>query len=349
MEMLEKRRVAVRVKRHLKYVEVVPIEDATGLVACVYSQIARDMQIRPAAVLHSAAPQLLAGAWCILRETLLVGKAPRLIKEAVGIGVSHANECTWHGREHLLNLPERLAQLVDLLPDFAVEDLLAIAQWANRSAGKDVHACLQRLSSGLGISEILGTAVAFHYFNRMVNVFLAPVRCTEGVLGYLGPSMENRLPSAGAGPGDSLSLLPPAALPEDLRWAQSNPVVAGAFARMARVVESNARELIPEEVRAVVGNRIARWNGEASRADLVWIENAIRVLHTMDRPLATLLLLTAFGSHQVDARLVAAVRKGCPDPHEWSRYLVSVVSWAAFKAARRVGTWLECYCEIAGT
>lgn len=354
MEIVERR--LVRGPRRVKYVEIVPPEEATGLVACVYDQIARDMQLRPAAVLHSAAPELLAGAWCILRETLLVGKAPRVVKEAAAIGVSHAIESPYHIPAHMQRLPERLAPLLDLLPDFAAEDLLAIAQWANRSAGTDRSASLPRLLESCGAAEILGTAVAFHYFSRMVNIFLEPgsnafpshLRWSEGILGYMGPSMENRLATIVTRPGESLALLAPATLQQDLRWAQSNPVVAGAFARMSRAVDASALEFIPGEVRAVVGNKIARWNGEALRSDLSWIENTTRALHTMDRPLATLLLLTVLGSHQVDARLIASVRKGCPDPHDWSRYLVSVVAWAAFTAARRIGTWLECYREIAG-
>jgi hypothetical protein len=256
--MLEMRewRVVARGRRYVKYVEIVPPEDATGLVAAVYEQIARNKQVLPPAVLHSSAPELLAGAWCMLRETLLVGEVPRLR------------------------------------------------------------------------AEILGTAVTFHYFNRMASVFLESVPIS--------------LPaSVSAHPGDSLALLAPAALPEDLRWSEPATVIASAFARMARVVDSAALELIPADVRTVVANRIARWNGEGVRLDLGWIENTTRILHSMDRPLAALLLLTALGPHQVDSRLVSAVRKGCPDPHDWSRYLVSVVAWAAFTAARRVGTCIE--------
>lgn len=279
---ISEQRVVARGKRYVKYVEIVPTEDATGLVAAVYEQIARGTQLLPLAVLHSSAPELVAGAWGMLRETLLVGKVPRLIKEAVAIGADAA-------------------------------DLVAIARWASRVPAKDTEAPPRGLFHELDVSEILGTAVALHYFNRMVSVFLesAPISlpltswCTEHVSGHPGGDM------------------------------------ASAFARMARVVDSVALELIPEGVRTLVANRIARWNGEGARLSLSWIENTTRVLHTMDRPLAALLLLTSLGSHQVDSRLVAAVRKACPEPHDWSRYLVSVVAWAAFTAARRVGTCME--------
>lgn len=356
MEMLE-RRVVARGIRQVKYVEIVPVDDATGLVASVYEQLARDMQILPPAVLHSCVPELLAAAWCMLRETLIAGSVPRLVKETVAIGVSQANVCPYCVQAHSLCLPANPTDTRELPPGFSADDLVVIAGWASRVSSNGVEARLTRLFCQLECSEILGTAVTFHYFNRMVNVFLesSPIslppalRWTERLVRHLGRGMGKRLTSITALPGDSLHLLAPGELPEDLHWARANPVIAGALGRMARVVDGLALELIPDQVRTVVASRIGRWNGERAGIDRSSIENATRVLKTMDRPLAALLLLTALASHQVDARLIADVRKGCPDPQDWSRYLVSVVAWAAFSAARRVGTWLESYREIAAS
>ena len=357
LERLE-RRVVARGIRQVKYVEVVPVEDATGLVAAVYEQLARDMQILPPAVLHSSVPELLAGAWCMLRETLIVGEVPRLVKEAVAIGVSQANVCPYCVEAHSLCLPETPAELPELLPGFSASDLVAVARWASRASAKEGEVPLGSVFFQLDTSEVLGTAVAFHYFNRMVNVFLesspislpSALRWMEGMIRHLGREMGKRLASVSARPGDSLELLAPGTLPEDLRWAGANPRVAGALGRMARVTDSLALELIPDEVRTVVATRVARWNGERCGIDRSWVENATRgALHSMDRPLAALLLLTALASHQVDARLIRDVRKTCPDPHDWSRYLVAVVGWAAFTAARRVGTWLDSYRQIAAS
>ena len=356
MEMLE-RHVVARGIRQIKYVEVVPINRATGLVAGVYEQLARDMQILPPAVLHSTVPELLAGVWCMLRETLIVGNVPRLVKEAVAIGVSKANVCPYCVEAHSMCLPGRPSEVEKLLPDFSSDDLVAIARWASRVSSQCAEAPLSVPFNDRDACEILGTAVAFHYFNRVVNVFLEAspfslppgLEWTAGIIHHLGRGMGKRLTRISARPGDSLVLLVPGALPEDLGWAQANPIIAGAFARMARVTDNLALNLIPPQVRTVVANRIARWNGEPLGLDRSWIRNATRVLDEADRPLAALLLLTALTSHQVDSRLVGAVRigVGCPDPRDWSRYLVSVVAWAAFAAARRVGTWLESYREIS--
>jgi hypothetical protein len=61
-----------------RYVQPVPARAATGLVARVYKQIKTDFGVlaEPLTV-HSAAPELLAGAWIGCRETLVVGRVER--------------------------------------------------------------------------------------------------------------------------------------------------------------------------------------------------------------------------------------------------------------------------------
>jgi hypothetical protein len=65
-----------------KYVHAVPPAEATGLVAEVYEQLARDFQIVSPIIVHSPAPRLLAAVWCVLRETLVAGRVSRAHKEA---------------------------------------------------------------------------------------------------------------------------------------------------------------------------------------------------------------------------------------------------------------------------
>jgi hypothetical protein len=63
----------------IRYVSPVMPGTAAGLVASVYTQAERDFgMVAPPLALHSPAPPLLAAAWVMLRETLLVtGKADR--------------------------------------------------------------------------------------------------------------------------------------------------------------------------------------------------------------------------------------------------------------------------------
>jgi hypothetical protein len=136
--------------------------------------------------------------------------------------------------------------------------------------------------------------------------------------------------------GESLSLLPDSPLPQDLQWAESNPVVAGAFARAAAVVDQLGVSLVPEEARALVLERVARWRGEFVGPSRAWVEEAIQPVAKSQRPAARLALLVALASFQIDAGVVGSFREQSSSDEA----LLGTVAWAAFTAARRVGTWL---------
>ncbi|MDQ3790989.1 MAG: carboxymuconolactone decarboxylase family protein, partial [Actinomycetota bacterium] len=144
-----------------RHVRVVKRRHATGLVAEVYRQVERDFKmLAPPVALHSAAPDTLAAAWMVLRETLLAqGVADRAAKEAVATGVSLANECPYCADVHGMTL----AAIED------AGDLDVYEEWARASASAPVAAPFPAAQA----AELIGVAVAFHHYNRMVNLFLS--------------------------------------------------------------------------------------------------------------------------------------------------------------------------------
>src|ERR1700716_1816958 len=153
-------RLAVRRSlRDTRYVRVVPRRRAVGLVAEVYRQVERDFgMLAPPVALHSAAPDALAASWMILRETLLAqGVADRASKEAVATGVSEANSCPYCADVHGMTLAA--------MPDASGRSELT--EWARGTAtapGTGVPPCPPEQAP-----ELIGVAVAFHYYNRVVN------------------------------------------------------------------------------------------------------------------------------------------------------------------------------------
>src|SRR5689334_13974790 len=77
--------------------QVRPVDYGTGgdVVGRVYRELERDFGVlAPPIALHASSPDVLAAAWIMLRETLLVpGAAPRAEKESVSTAVSLGNEC----------------------------------------------------------------------------------------------------------------------------------------------------------------------------------------------------------------------------------------------------------------
>jgi AhpD family alkylhydroperoxidase len=88
----------------IRYVETVRYGSATGLTAELYQQMKADFMVGPVMTLHSPLPEVMAGAWSILRETLLAGRVDRAIKEAVAAAVSKKNQCPFCVDAHTLML-----------------------------------------------------------------------------------------------------------------------------------------------------------------------------------------------------------------------------------------------------
>jgi AhpD family alkylhydroperoxidase len=336
-------RLAVRRSlRDTRHVKVVPRRRAPGLVGEVYRQVERDFgMLAPPVALHSAAPGTMAAAWLVLRETLLAqGIADRAAKEAVATGVSAANSCPYCVDVHGMTLAA-----IPAGPGGAGRD--AIEDWARAaSAGPAGTPPFPPAQA----PELIGVAVAFQYYNRMVNVFLRESPFPAHVPESAKPQARRVLggvlrPGAGRGPraGESLALLPPAPLPEDLGWARSNEVVADAFARAYAAVEAAGARSVPPAVRTLLADRLSTWDGKPPGLGRAWLEEAVAELDDADRPAGRLALAIALASYQVDEGLVDAFR--CTAPGDDT--LIELAAWASMTTARRAATWLAASLDPA--
>jgi AhpD family alkylhydroperoxidase len=333
----------------IKYIKPIAYDSAQGLTAQVYDQLQSDFIPAPLVALHSPVPEVMAGVWSILRETLMAGKVNRSHKEAVAVTVSKANECPFCVDAHTVLLratsDHNVADAI-LQDDHArIQDpqLHVLVQWAWTNRTSNPNTVIQPPFSRDEVSEIIGTAITFHYLNRMANVFLGdaflPFRMPSALkeLTYRlyaateGKRIVRRLKS-----GKSLKFLPQAQLPDDLSWAAGNPTVAGAFSGFAKVVEGAGQRALSESVRLLVNERVRAWNGEAMGISRRWVKEAVAEIETQHQAAACLSLLTAFASYQVDP----SVNETFQLQHPEDAQLVAATSWASFTAARRVGEWL---------
>ncbi len=343
LETLAFRHVAPRGIRH-----ITPVSPgrATGLVADVYRQMEREFQLAPPITIHSVIPELLAGVWIASRESLICGPADRIAREVVAAAVSQLNACPYCVDVHSMMLGgagrHDLAESVASGPNARNFDpaVAGLVEWAAAT-----HSPGAQILSAPPIAEpdrpqLFGTAVMFHYINRMVNVFLEaspmPVRIPKALQRAFGATMTRRIVSVVGTPGESLHFLPASPLPAEFHWAKSNPAVEGGLSRMTAAVERAAKTALPANLRELLLERMTLWHGEHLGLGRGWVEEAIQPLLPSERATARLTLLTAFASHQVDDSVIRACRSdGVND-----EVLVAAASWAAFCAARRIGSWL---------
>jgi AhpD family alkylhydroperoxidase len=313
-----------------RYVTPVSTDAATGVVADVYGQIADEFGIsKPAALLVlSPAPELLAATWSLLRESLLVGDAPRSNKEVVAIGVSVANRCPFCVDAHSMMLhatgDHRLAEQIlrgETPEDPEHAQLLA---WAGATRTPGAPDLVVPPFPTHHTAEYVGTALAFHLINRMVSALLTDevlpagaqrFRAVRSVAGRALARTVRRPLQAGS----SLPLLgdvPTDAVPA---WANGSPL-GTAFA----AVRSAARiggELLSGEAKAAVQNAVAAADGSHPSLGTDWLEGPLADLPQVDLPGARLALLAALAPYCITDAHVADWREVHPDDADLVRLI----------------------------
>jgi len=320
----------------------------------VRRQIVEEFGFLPAPLLlHAAVKELLPASWMILRETMLTGIVPRAVKEALSLMISRANRCPFCEDSHAMTLlglrrPELVHAMVpDEWNQLGDPQITRILGWVTENLKAQEPGAIHSEPpfSLEEAAEIIGTFVLFHYLNRVVNVFLAesPLPGPQRMPGWnragrwLGGRVFEKIFRRSLVPGESLQFLPEAVLAPDLAWARANPHVAGAFARFDHVLTMAAVSTLPVETRKLLEHRLASWRGDLPGLDKQSIDEALLALPAEEKPLARLALLAAFVPYRVSFRDIEDARtRGGSDAD-----LVGTVAWAAFAAARRIGSYLD--------
>lgn len=334
----------------IRHLHPVPPGSAHGLVAAVYEQARPEFGLLPPILLHSPNPELLAGMWCVLRETLLCGAMPRATKETVAAAVSRANRCPFCVDAHSIMLTAAAgggaAQAIAAGRDQDLEpELAAVLAWATSGRSPAVPGMPGPLRPPFPpehLAEMIGTVAAFEYVNRLAHAFLpgsvvppAAGRFKGFVTRLAALPFVSRVRRQRQ-PGLSLRLVPEEGLPPAQPWARPSPAVAGAFARFIAAVDAAGRESLPAEVRALVAGRLAVWDGTDPGLGSAWLDEAATAVPAAERPAARLALLVAFASYRLDDEAIAAFRATQPG----DRALLGAVAWAAFTTADRIAARL---------
>jgi AhpD family alkylhydroperoxidase len=334
----------------IKYYHPVPSVERGSLAAEVLAQVRREFgaEVEPF-TLHLPVTELLAGAWMACRETLLAGEGRRDAKEAVAASVSAINSCPYCVDAHSIMLLEASGSdyskaLSEGNPELIKDSYLrAVSQWAaaTRSPGSTLLAAPP--FSADEAPAFIGTAVFFHYINRMVTILLgdSPLPFTEGfpktvsmrmAAWFFGGAIRIEKKA-----GTSLGLLPEAPLPEDLAWAEPSFEVTGAFASFAREIEKSVETALPVNVRTAVKEAIEAWDGSDPGTGNAWMDATLKRLDEPDKASGKLSLLTAFTPYRVSGELVSSYSARFPG----NENLLSALAWSSFTAARKIGSWLS--------
>jgi alkylhydroperoxidase family enzyme len=279
------------------------------------------------------------------------------LKEAVAAAVSRTNTCPYCVDAHQLvftatspaHAPPTLEDPTQI-PDPRTR---AVVEWALATRSPASPILRTPPFSLAEAPELLGRVVVFQYFNRMVNTLLSPSPLTDVPLlqlPWVGRVARlfilatiSRAARRSTIAGAALEFVPGVLqLPNELAWATGDSSLARALAAFDQTARQVGEKALPEEVRALVADRVARWHGEDPSLSRRWVEDAMAGLGARLRPAARLALLTALASYQVDEQIVEEFREQTPG----DRHLLGALAWASWLAALRVGSWLWPQNEI---
>ena len=328
--------------KYVNHIEPVAPGAARGIVADVYADARREFGRLPEPVsMLSPHEELMAAWWATLREILIAGDAPRARKEAVAAAVAVSQRCPWCIDAHTTMLyaagESKTATAIVADKKLADTDPNALyVAWARGTTSADGPAAPFGPDDA---AEYLGTAMAFHFVTRLVLVlldetFLPGGPRAQSLMRRAAGIAFARKVRANHRPGLAIGRLSQYPLPDDLEWAAASPPVAIALAALTGCLERSQH--LPEASRTVVRNAISAWQGEPMPISSSWTDEHTESLPEELRAATRLALLTSLAPHQVTDADVAAARSLLTTDASF----VSALAWAAWTAARRVGSWM---------
>ena len=328
----------------VRYLAKPDLKATEPLVRRVLDQSAREFQVAPPVTIHMSDPLLMAGMWSATREAYVVNHKGRAMREAVAAAISTLNQCPYCVTVHTSLFASTSIDREDLQdPAKLSPEIRAAYEWANTTLSPHGNRLEGPDIPPSDLAQIYGTAVVYHYLNRIVSVFLGetPV-ALPGMKSTLGDKMMRasftffgkRFANLDPEPGQFI-LPDDAELPSEFSWAAANPSVAKGLAQFASAASSAGNEAVPDEVRALVVEHLGSWHGEQPPLSRNWLGDLVTPLASEHKPAARLALLTARASWQVDDRLISDFREYNPG----DKALLQIVAWASFAASRRIASW----------
>lgn len=229
----------------------------------------------------------------------------------------------------------------DRLEAKGIEDpgLRALVAWGYATRGPPGDALAPRPFDAEQAPELIGTAVLFHYINRIVTVFVAggrlPRNAARGWVRRLGALAMRPVTQQSIQPGPRVP--DPAYRPAEApSWCEPDARIANRFGAFQDELDTLASRHLTPEVRECVSARIESWQGGDPELGRGWLEPLVADLSAKHAAQARLALLAALAPDQIDVALIGAFRE-----HEGSdTALLATMAWPSWVAALRIGGWL---------
>lgn len=297
--------------------------------------------VPPPISIHKVDRELFAASWACLRETLVVGRVPRYFKEAVASGVSEANQCPYCVGAHSMMFDvyrpaEKKRPIVD--DTFKSWDSEKFKMWACSCYLSESHKTSPPFPKTFQ-SEIVGTAVYFHYLTRIVTIYLGDSfvpKPLKWMVPLMMPFMrlfmglnDKRSKKLGT---SKLRNVPMAGGPD---WADQDNVRI-AFSQFQAVTDNKITQVLSESMMDFIDTFLSKWQGFDTGLSTSWVQphmEELSKLDEMEKQQARYMLLVIGSPYMIIDEEKKSLKKimGNSD-------LLIMTAWVSLGAALRTGT-----------
>lgn len=336
----------------VKHIKAIGIKEAQGIIKEINLQIDRDFGLSGPLTLSTVSERVHAVRWSNLREILVVEKnVQRVIKETIALGIAKTNDCSYCEEVH--------DSSVASAGDFETSKAIANGSWKslkNEKTKRLIEWSLHTRKPKSEIinnppftkteaTEIIGTALIFHSTNRLANIFLdhspLPKFFTNSVLKKTALSIASQtlfktMVKKKGKPGDALQFIRTETSSRNHKWAEYVPSYAKTLCARDSLLAELEEELIPKTIADIFKEKVNEWSGEEMPLGRAWLNDIISNLAEREKPIATIIFLSAFASFSLtDKDIVNFYKIGNSE-----KDLLEMCYWSVEIITDRIGEWL---------
>ena len=320
----------------IRYLNPIPYAKSQDKVRQIFNDINKDYVLGPPFALHVSLPFLMAGIWSLVRETMIVHRhVNRLTKEKVAGGVAVLNRCLFCEAAH-----------IDMSGGILPDEQRKIDDWIKSHYQPELDIIQNPPFSKEEAPEIIGTALSFHYLNRMVEIFLTnyPLPLPQ-FFDWMKPIISSffRLTAAKhitdirAAPNLPVKKRDFSKKPTAYTWAEVSPSVFSAFNSFEEDIESTGKSKISQEVRDRISTSLKKWLGEKKGISNAWLEMEVKPYSEAEKAMARLILLAAYQPYKILPLHIKEFQKHFPEDSS----LLAACAWGSWQATKRINSWIS--------
>ncbi len=335
----------------IKYIKHISKKDSSGKLKNIYTHIESNFgKIAEPFVLHSINTELTASIWAIIYETMLVEtNVKRNIKETIATCISELNKCPYCVDAHGImllgtgkDLNKNILEVKNGKSELKTKEDQLIS-WALNNLN-DKYIANPAFSKHQA-PEIIGTAVIFHYINRMVSIFAGdtplPTSKMKKLLKFFAANFIfkkaiNRFKNK----GDSIVYIDKKEESSSFIWAQKVPEIKTSFEYLKFQTKINLDKILSKELIRLINEYSKKLHLLEPFFGNEQLDLFLKKVDSPEIPIAEYCFSVMFHPYKVQKEMVLNLKANYTDAQ-----ILQVSAFASLLIAENIGNKLYSYCK----